>query len=323
MHTERMAMTEKGRGGDPRLLESPAPWMPWVMSVFFHAGLVLILMFVCVLAVPAEKQDPIVRIPIAPPWAEPSLRLDVGRPASVAMAGAIGPSLQPLPAPRAGSVRDIVSTPAASDVRIPIRVDTPSAGQGTPSGMRAGIYGVTIGGGRDSEEQAAEVVFVIDGSGSMMSVFDELRSRVLLAIGRLGLTQRYDLLIFTDTGFLEHPRATLCWPQEADRPAALAAARMLMAYRPAGQTRPEQALRRALALLGRGRTKARRVILLFSDGAFADPAGVGDLIGRESRTKEVTVHTFYFGPAAGPGAATMRRIAADSGGVCTLLRRQE
>jgi hypothetical protein len=218
--------------------------------------------------------------------------------AAVGPTGAPLGTTDPLAALRGGGT---TKTPGMSVIGI-----GPGGGEG---GGDAARYGLTVGGGAGPEffglggsaPGVRSIVYVVDRSGSMIDTFNHVRAELKRSISALRRSQKFHVIFFNSGEPLENPPAKLVNAIEANKEQFF---EFLAGVTPMGSTRPERALRRALAL-------EPDLLYLLSDGITFDPDLPRKLDdwNRSRRTKIYTIAYLDEG-----GRRLLEAIARENGG---------
>jgi len=307
-------------GHDP-MMAVMAAMMPWILSVFFHLGLALIMLFFVMFSSQQEQKE-------------------LFKPATVVKARRIRKLSAQSANPNVTSNRNAVSkVKSYSNRESTIPSDSGKTddrmellGKGAASGSSAdftpgggggggGFYGTGDGG-------AKYIVFVIDRSGSMVTVFDYVRLEMQLSISQMGPDQEFHIVLFADDKTHDGPRSGLV-PGTAENKIATVKFLNKDEIRPQGKTTALVALKRAFEVFNKVPDEGK-LLLLLTDGEFSG-------IGGGSRYKEksgneavlawlkdnnklnadgetnVTINTFLFGDDNG-AVDVMKKIAVSSGG---------
>lgn len=178
----------------------------------------------------------------------------------------------------------------------------------TGSGGDAGPPGVSLGGGggvnffglRSSAPGVRSIVYVVDRSGSMTDTFMAVRAELKRSVGELRRSQKFHVIFYNSGDPTENPPLKPVPAIEANKRAFY---EFLDTVTPTGGTRPERALRQALAL-------EPDLIYFLSDGVFE--AEVVERVkewNRGSRTKVYTIA--YLDPQ---GRKLLELISRQNGG---------
>ena len=288
--------------------------MPWVISLFFHVGLMLIMaMFTLFVARDDAQPEKIVMGDIFPQDRTVPIML-VREPfrtnTTPALPSAPNRGLDdPLPPLRGLSL----DKPDMKVIGKGLTSAPPGPGSLKGIGLSTSKTFFDDSDGRRDKPPtttARNLVFVIDRSGSMIDTFDALRVELLMKIGYLTPEHRFCVVFFSDGRLLETPPGGLVRATEGNK---LAAAAFLADIRPEGQTDAAPALERAFSLLERADARRGNMIFLLTDGVFPDNRKVLDLIARRNRRKEVMINTYLYGYRSPVAMEVLQKIARDSG----------
>jgi ribosomal protein S27E len=276
--------------------------LPWGVSVAFHAGIFLVLLFLFM-------ARSIVQDPDAERIIIPDARLSED-PGALIDASADRLKVQNTKRQRrtkrhtykkqpARNMLDEVATKTPSDLKI-IGIGVGAGGgpsayglsAGESEGPRASFYG--------SGGNAYKVCYVIDRSGSLLDVFDYLRNELKQSIRNLVPQQQFHVIFFAGGRPEEMEPSKLVYATSANKARAF---KYLDSIVPGGQTQPGPALERAF--------KCRPELIYFmTDGDF--PPQILDRLRQLNRSKKVKINTLSF--VFKPGEQLLRQIASDHGG---------
>lgn len=176
-----------------------------------------------------------------------------------------------------------------------------SGGDSGPPGVALGSGGgVNFFGLRSSAPGVRSIVYVVDRSGSMTDTFTAVRAELKKSISALRRSQKFHVIFYNSGDPTENPPLKPVPAIDANKRAFF---EFMDGITPSGGTRPERALRQALAL-------EPDLIYFLSDGAFE--AEVVDRLkewNRGSRTKVYTIA--YLDPQ---GRKLLEAIARQNGG---------
>ena len=285
--------------------------MPWVISVFLHAGLALIMMFVAMMVVVRSREDIHV----------PGEVFDVRTPAVVESATRSDLRTRRM---RVRSTRH--GGESSKSHAIPSdsgKTDKPvlligSGASGAIGGPQPIPWG-TGGGGRLFREpprrgNVHHIVYVIDRSGSMVEEFDAVRTEMLKSISYLTARQDFHVILFSSGRPLEAAAGRLVPARRLHKESA---AEFLEGVRARDRTDPIPALRRAFEVLDRADTRGGRtgkLIFLLTDGNFPDNAAVLAAVRRLNGNKTVLVNTYLYGRRPPEAEKVMKQIAEECHG---------
>lgn len=248
-----------------------------------------------------------------------------------------------LPRPEDLALRDLQGLPAVAGGN---DGEGPGLGAGRLSLLgtgrgaeRPGMGGLGTGlGGRTPPEQAgvwnlnvpaSKIIYVVDFSGSIIVVVDELRRELKRSIGRLKPAQSFTVILFYSAGGGADEQIRTESFRPMLEPAKEAVRREFFAWIeqkvPRGMTEPLDAMRRALAL-------EPDAIFFFSDGFFDD--AVVEEIRRANWQGRTRIHCVVFDellladgsdlpPRETDGARRLRQVAEANGGEVKIVTRDD
>ena len=314
-------------GPDP-LMATMAAMMPWILSVFFHLGLALIMLFIVMVSSQEEQKDL-----EAPKTARMNNRLNRklsahGASPSVTNANSAVSKVKSY----SNRESNVPSDSGRTKSRMTFigsgrSVGNPDApfGGGGGGGGNPNFYGTDMGGG------AKYIVFVIDRSGSMVTVFDYVRLQMQLSISELSSEQEFHIILFADEATVEGPRRGLV---AATPESKIAVVDFLSKdeVRPQGKTTALVALKSAFKVL-KSVPDEGKIILLLTDGEFAGIGGGSRYKGKsgneavlawleDNNKGSVGIHTFLFGKDR-RAHEVMKKIAAKHDGEFKALSLDE
>jgi hypothetical protein len=176
------------------------------------------------------------------------------------------------------------------------------------SGGDSGPPGLSIGGGggvnffglQSSAPGVRTIVYVVDRSGSMMDTFASVRAELKRSIGALRRSQKFHVIFYNSLDPIENPPMKPVSAIDANKRAFY---EFLESITPSGGTRPERALRQALAL-------EPDLIYFLSDGVF-EPE-VAERLKEWNRSGRTKIYTIaYLDPQ---GRHLLESIARQHGG---------
>ncbi|MCG3178787.1 MAG: hypothetical protein BIFFINMI_01116 [Phycisphaerae bacterium] len=316
----RLPVLDSGDSQDRSALEAAAALMPWAISICFHIGLMILLMFIIVYG-PQQADDVPVRpgttiegfeATLPPPPIPPTATEGLGR----------NPGSQPTPADVASmplihvdSLTGIQAGPpkieTPNDETPTVRVGPPGdPGFGDMSGT--GIFGLP-------GPPARKVVYVVDSSGSMTATFPYLQKELVRIIERLATEQEFAVIFFSDG----QPR-----PVTIERRIGLAFAgtrakaeakaqiydKMAINDNGSGSTRPAKAIELAFRIPG----GPPEQIVFLTDGRI--PNETEGLIDRLNVGRKVRVDTIAY--VDQEASEQLKRIAGKNGGSFLFVSRE-
>jgi hypothetical protein len=285
--------------------------MPWVISLLFHVGIFLIMIFVVFLVMAPENTDEII-IPDAVMSDNPGGRMTEAKTMSKTQSKTVTKS----------RVRkETVSIDAGKTTK---PLDIYGVGGGGAAGGATAMGMATGGGGAKSSffgsgGNAFNVVFVVDRSGSMLDTFGPVRAEMLRTISRLRETQMFHVILFAEGRPLEPDHKRLV---PASRRNKKAASRFLSDITAEGQTNPIPALQRAFKVL-KGARKKGKLIYLLTDGVFPDNEAILKTIAHENKDGTVHINTFLYGTAPPEAVSVMTKIADNNGGRYKFIEHED
>lgn len=305
--------------------------MPWVLSVFLHVGMGLIMGFVGMLAVPQKE---IIKAEV----------IIAGDTFSETPGGVIEPG-------DAGTRSEARQSVKKTTVTGYSKNQSTIVGSTGDSGKTASLIGVAGGGGQagggfakfgvgsggsghgpkaafiGNGGNAHHVVFVIDASGSMSApgrsgnIFDIVKHKMVQSISKLAEVQDFHIIFFAESTPTEMPEKRLV-PAAPEYKAR--AVRFLddVVARGGGGTDPIPAVLRAFEVLQRAdNTRKGKMIFLLTDGAFRDNDAVLRAIRDRNKTKEVLINTYLYGSTDDESIVKlMKNIAAENGGNFKIIQ---
>jgi len=288
--------------------------MPWVISIFFHLGLGLIMAFITLFVI----QKAVPKEVIFPTTFDTVDGMAVN-------AGDSNPNLraaQPLRRTQSNSWAQTDASLANDSGETNQKMELLGGGaSGAAGGGALAAFGLKTGGsGRGpranffgNRSHASHIVYVIDRSGSMLQTFDHVRRELLVSISRLDPSQQdFHVILFADGPPLEKKPERLV---PATKEYKLAVAEFLQGIRAEGQTDPVPALQRAFQVLRRADSRPGKVLYLLTDGVFPDNAAVLSSIAAANRDRSVLISTFLYGHRPEKAVEVMEKIAKENGGL--------
>jgi hypothetical protein len=294
--------------------------MPWLISVAFHLGLVIILALVTMMASGAgtlANETVITNAKFSP---------DLG--------GTITPS-------KMGLANDVAS---AAPGRVEFHKAQASIDSGESSKGNISVAGIagpaggsdaggnlampSAGGGgdpgffgrRSGGISVRHVVYVIDRSGSMLDTFDNLRAELVTSISHLKPNQEFHIIFFSQGPAIENPPGRLIQASDEQKASAV---EFLSTVTASSKTDPLPALRRAFDVLDKAALdetgKPDKLIYLLTDGVFPDNGAVFQLLHERNARKNVHISTFNYGSRSPVAIQVLKQIAEDYGGNYTYL----
>jgi len=242
--------------------------MPWVISVFLHVGVCLVMLFFVMVTVVSKIPTDIII---------PDAALDLDNPggvmhpktATVSKTDADRRTVVKRYTKREEQVdkgkteQTIQLLAASSDGAHGGAADLGLTNQDAAGGPRSRFFG--------SGGKAYHIAYVVDRSGSMSGTFEEVRIEMLKSIGQLKEAQDFSIILFGEGAFIEGPQKRLVPAELVNK---LAANDFLKGITASGQTTVLPALKRAFQVLKYAdASKTGRLVYLLSDGIFAGLLG--------------------------------------------------
>ncbi len=312
---------------DSQVMTTMAALMPWVLSVFFHAGLFLMMaLLVLVIGAANEKkvgEDVFVNSEVYSD--DPGGQINPGdsNPEKESAQEMETTSKQ-----WARSESQVVSNADSTDTELTM---IGLAGGGAAGGMLA-KQGLGSGGSGAGPKgkffghggNAHHIVYLIDRSGSMAmgGTFDTVCREMVKSISELNPVQSFHIVLFGDGTTIENPPKSLVDATDDQKEAA---AKFLEKQRASGPTDPIPAMNRAFDVLAKAdRQKRGKIIFLLTDGVFtADNDVVLRTIKGRNRGQQVHINTYLYGGQQEKEAVdVMQKIAKENGGKFKIINPQ-
>ncbi|MBL7133228.1 MAG: VWA domain-containing protein [Phycisphaerae bacterium] len=293
--------------GDDAVMAVMARIMPWVVSLFLHASIALIMAFIVMLAISSEIPSSVV-VPSAKLSKNPGGMMNARDRTAKAM------TERRRSAARKWSKKEsaIITDSGKTAKKISLYAHGGSAGSGSPIQGLAGGAGSPGTSFYGTGGNAHHVVWVIDRSGSMMDSFELVKRETASSIGQLRAIQDFHLILFADGPAIEVDTKRLV---PATEKAKLKAVSFLRGKRALRQTDPIPALQRAFAVLRMAdRRRPGKLIYLLTDGVFPDNKAVLEEIRKLNPQKEVHINTLLYGNRPPVAVAVMKKIKNENGG---------
>ncbi len=294
--------------------------MPWIISLFFHVGVMVIMAFITIVMLkstaPADVTAP--NMPI-------SERL------SRAIRG--GRSRSKLRTKSHSRAKDRWSKrdsriPADSRGKTKSKVslyDTTGGQSGGGSNAPTG----RITGGKSgprtrfggTKGNAYHVVYVVDRSGSMLDTFDEVRMEITTSLCQLSAKQTFHVIFFAAGTPKENPPGRLVFATEANKTQAVT---FLEKITPEGQTDPIPALNKAFSVLkNTPGDKKGKLINLLTDGEFPDNEKVLKAIKAGNARGDVQINTVLHHHRCEEAIKVLKQIADQNRGEFNFVEPNE
>ena len=293
-------------GRDDAVMAVMARVMPWVISLFLHASIALIMAFIVMLAAKEMGIDVVV----------PSSRLSKNPGGTLNARDKTAKALSDRrrAAARQWSKKEsaIITDTGKTAKKISLYARGGSAGSGSPIQGLAGGAGSPGSSFLGTGGNAHHIVWLIDRSGSMMDSFELVKREMASSIGELKSIQDFHVILFSDGPPIEVDTKRLV---PATEQAKLKAVRFLADKRALRQTDPVPALRRAFAVLEMAdRRRPGKLIYLLTDGVFPDNEAALEAIRKLNVRKEVQINTCLYGNRPPIAVQVMKKIKDENGG---------
>jgi len=311
--------------------------MPWVISLFFHLGVAVVLAFAMVLSV-VTPPPPIEAAVITNPMNPSDVTVVPSPPHVIINPGREGnppTGMDFLRQYRDDSLRDLTKH------EIVVNADRPgpiisNLSDGSPGlnpvrstggGMFVrGILGERGqgGGGGIGQQKLATIdnmIFVIDRSGSMMTDIMPLRFELKKTVRLLTPHQRFALVLFTSGEPREFVYGRMVQADEANKNQFFTYADSIEA---SGRTDPMPALKRAFALAKSAPKTQYTAICLLTDGLFPDADAAVEFVRQATQDTNIHVFTYLYGSQNQNNDAEnmMKRIAHEGKGSYNNVTRE-
>ena len=292
--------------------------MPWLVSVFLHVALGLVLLFLVVIVLPGQIDTTRIVVPSAHLTDAPGGRVGLmDTPTKLSKRLALKAASEKYRNKDLDSSR--LADSHSTKNRIKIYAPGGSDGGGRVAGLDGGAGSRVRFIGSDGGN-VHHICYVLDRSGSMMDTLDMVKRECARSVGHLKLVQDYHVILFSDGPPLEAAAKRLVPATEANNRRL---AGFLAKPRALAQTDPIPALERAFAVLAKADPKRPgKLIYLLTDGVFPD----NDKVLRTIRTlnakgrNDVRINTILYGNRPPVAERVLKTIAAENGGQYTLVR---
>ena len=294
-----------------------ATLMPWVISLFFHIGVLVILAFIMIVTTRTTLKANVV-VPDVP----------LSENLSDSIAGEMSPELTAKSLDRADDrwVQRDSRIPSADLGRTENKIQLYGSAGGATAGEARAQFGLPTGGKPKSRffgtgGNAWHIVYVVDRSGSMVDTFDEVRKEIIKSFSKLSPQQTFHVIFFASGKPKENPPRRLVYAETASKREAL---KFLKSITPEGQTDPVPALKRAFAALSRTPgNKQGKLIYLLTDGDFPDNEKVFTAIRDMNTKRDVHINTILHRFRNPEFEKVLDRIAKENGGKFKFVEPSE
>lgn len=297
--------------------------MPWLLSTLLHLGLAVIMLFVAMISMPNEAPAEPPHRPRDVPCLQRGRQLTPPRGANTEIANL--PSSDATRDYRKGldEPKDLIRDDRGTGEKVDLTGGGPVRGieiiPGPPVGPPP-VFPPPPGGGAD------HIVFVIDRSGSMVGRFDSVRMEMYLSVSYMEPDQQFHVVLFAADNVQENPPRRLVRATPENKALLV---QFLDGIRPAGQTGPLPALRRAFAVLKNARkpdgSEGVKLMYLLTDGEFRESDKVVEAV-RQMNAKgrgQVHINTILYGARPPKAVKVMKVIAEENKGRYTYARPDE
>ncbi len=187
----------------------------------------------------------------------------------------------------------------------PNKPDLSIVGIGTGGGEFS-KYGLNMGGGQAGPQffglggearSARRIIYVVDRSGSMIGMFDDLRKELKRPIDGLRKSQKYHVIFYSTDPPIEAPPSRLV---NAIRASKTRTFNFIDQVTPDGMTQPIEAMRRAFRL-------KPDLIYLLSDGDIPEAELLKENLATWNRDEKVRIFTIAY--VSGAGRQLLEEIA--------------
>jgi hypothetical protein len=302
---------EEEQYGDSKFMAAMASAMPWVISLLFHVGIFLILLFIVMVVLRAKDPETVI-VADAHMSENPGGKMNPG-------AVSTKVTTQSKQKVKKKFTRNESVSTDASKTDTPLDIIGAAGGAAGGSMADVGMSGAGSGAGPRSNffgsgGNAHNVVYVIDRSGSMIDTFDHVRAEIVRSISRLQDSQTFHIIMFATGSPIELDIAGARRPYVATKANKKEAVRFLIHDVMAeGQTNPVPALQKAFQVLQHTKKKGKLIYLL-TDGIFPDNDKVLAAIRSSNARKDVLINTFLYGNRPPEAVDVMEKIAEENGG---------
>ena len=295
-----------------------AKLMPWVISLFVHAGIMVILAFIAIVAYKTNVQANTI-IPDMPLTDQPGGVLNPGE---------MNPELKAKSLERINQkqwARRESTIPTPDIGKTKSRIILFGKAGGAAGGGPTAAFGLTAGGAGQYRSRffgtggtARDIVYVVDRSGSMLDTFDAVRKEMIRSITRLSPAQRFHVIFFATGKPKENPPRRLVPATVENKRIAL---KFLHEIIPEGQTDPIPALQRAFAVLRAAPgSKKGQLIYLLTDGEFPDNEKVLQEIRRLNAKHTVHINTILHWHHSPEVMKVLQQIAKENKGTFKFVQ---
>jgi DNA-directed RNA polymerase subunit RPC12/RpoP len=296
-----------------------ATLMPWVISLFFHAGVLVILAFFAII-VSQKKLKANVVVPDVP----------ISENLTENIAGDMNPELlaKTLERPDEKFSNRDSKIPMTNMGETENKVRIYGSAGGSAGGARAQMGLPAVGGPKSrfcgTDGNAYHIVYVVDCSGSMLGEFEMVRYEIIKSISKLKPEQTFHVIFFDAGKPKENPPRRLVYAKVRNKRDALKYLKSVTPQSTKGYTDPILAIKRAFAVLsGTPGKRKGKLIYLLTDGEFSDNKKVISTIRTLNTKGEVHINTVLFIFANAEAEQVLKQIAKENKGKFNFVERGE
>ena len=310
---------EQGAGQEA-LMDTMARMMPWVISLFLHAGIIVIMAFISIMMNEAKADDGDIVIPNAQLAKKPGGQLNPGK--------LTRPLRKTIPTNQQKWTdhKTTLDTDVQSKQHVRLYAHTGGATGGSPGdfgqvggGEGKGPHSTFFGEGGD----AYHIVLIVDRSGSMLDYFDMVVHQMLATLGKLKPEQTFHVVLFARGTADENPPRQLVYANNVNRAQAYEFLKKVTASG-GSPTNPLAAIKRGFEVLASPPNKLPgKLMFLLTDGEFHDNQEVRRQIKSWNKRGDVLVNTILFAAGGEEIRRTLEQIARENGGQFKFEERSE
>ena len=269
--------------GQDALMGVMAKVMPWVISAFFHAGVLVILAFIVIVMREQGVRAELHGTPDLDVVERLTDRINPGQSNPELEARSLEVINQAAWSRRDSTVADPDTGETDKQISIYGALGDSAGGRSAPFGLTPGGSGEPRTTFFEIRKTAYYIIYIVDNSGSMQGTFDEVRQEMLRSIGRLERPQMFHVLFFSKDKFTENPARRLVPPTPLF---TREAAKFLREVGSSGYgSSPIPALARAFELFKQlPDDRKGRLIYVLTDGEF----DIGDYVYKTAGGRELT-----------------------------------
>jgi len=300
--------------------------MPWVISVFFHAGLFLILLFISMITIIKNAKSESVIIPAVALdthiYQQKYSYNDKKTTQKYIKNSLYGRLIQD------NHIREYAESTSIREYETDKHVEligisrNHSIGSLAPWGEKNRLFPPAFFDKKIRNiGNIYHIVYVIDRSGSMVETFDTVRMEMLISIGHLSEIQDFHVILFSKGIPRELPTRRLVKATPRNK---IAAAEFLNNCFASSQTDPIPALERAFSVLSHAHSRfPGKLIFFLTDGNFTDNNAVLLAIRQLNKNKNIHINTYLYGNRPPGAESVMKKIAIENGGIYKYISLDE